>query len=260
MKKIFLLLLSFCFVAFLSSCSNETVHDSYSAFRNQTASQLYHTAKKEISGGHYNAAVKHLEALNALYPFGAYAESGLVNLVYAYYKNDANDEALAIADRYLRLYPQGHYSDYVYYMKGVVSFGLGFSWLQRKAGINPAPRDTSNLKEAYLSFSQLVQYFPQSPYVPDALARMRYIRNLFAEKEVGIASYYYSRKAYVAAANRASDVVVHYDRSPWVIPALSVMVKSYRKLGLTKLADNTMKVFGASYPNSKRYKKLVHAG
>lgn len=265
MKKFFLLLTITRSLAlallliFLSSCSNETVHDSYSAYRNQTASQLYHASKKEISGGHYNVAVKHLEALNALYPFGAYAEPGLVNLVYAYYKNDANVEALATADRYLRLYPQGSYTDYVYYMKGVVSFGQGFSWLQRKAGINPAPRDIAYLKEAYLSFNELIEYFPKSSYAPDAIARMRYIRNLFAEKEMGIASFYYVRKAYVAAANRASDVLVHYDGSPYVIPALVIMVKSYRKLGLTQMANNTMKIFGASYPNSPQYKKLAQA-
>lgn len=253
MKKLLLLC---CLVAALCGCSNNTVRDSFSAYRNQTASQLYHSSKTDLLKGHPHRAVKKLEALNALYPFGAYAEQGSINIVYAYYEDDDSDEALASADRYLRLYPRGNYSDYAYYMKGVIAFKQGFSWLQRKAGVNPAPRDLSNLKDAYLSFDQLLQTFPQSPYVPDAIARMRYIRNLYAEKEVGIAEFYYDRKAYVAAANRATDVVVHYDRSPYVIPALAIMVKSYRKLGLTQMANNTMKILEASYPHSKYIKKL----
>lgn len=245
-----------CLVALLSGCSSNALHDSFSAYRNQTASQLYHSSKKDLQKGHDNRAVKKLEALNALYPFGAYAEDGLINLVYAYYENDQADEAQAVADRYLRLYPRGHYSDYAYYMKGVIAFKQGFSWMQRKAGVNPAPRDLSNLKNAYLSFDELVQDFPQSPYVSDSIARMKYIRNLYAEKDVGIAKFYYNRKAYVAAANRANDVVVHYNRSPYVIPALVIMVKSYRQLGMTDMANNTMKIFEASFPHSKQLAEL----
>ncbi len=254
MKKILLL----CLLATLiSACSSNELHDSFTKYRNKTASELYHSSKKDLIHDHPNRAVKKLEALNALYPFGAYAEDGLINLVYAYYENDEADEALAAADRYLRLYPRGNYSDYAYYMKGVIAFKQGYSWMQRKAGVNPAPRDLSNLKSAYLAFNELVQSFPTSPYVPDAIARMRYIRNLYAEKEMGIANFYYERKAYVAAANRATDVVVHYDRSPWVIPALTLMVKSYRQLGLTEMANNTLKIFQASYPKSKNLKRLM---
>lgn len=254
MKKIILVGL---LAALLSACSSNTLHDSFSAYRNKTASELYHSSKKDLKDNHPNRAVKKLEALNALYPFGAYAEDGSINLVYAYYENDNADEALAAADRYLRLYPRGNYADYAYYMKGVIAFKQGFSWLQRKAGVNPAPRDLSYLKSAYLSFDQLVETFPQSPYVSDAIARMRYIRNLYAEKEVGIAKFYYGRKAYVAAANRANSVVMHYDRSPYVIPALTIMVKSYRKLGLTQMANNTLQIFEASYPHSRSLKRLM---
>lgn len=253
MKKILLVCL---LAALLSACASSELHDSYSAYKKETASQLYHESKKDLIKGHPNKAVKKLEALNALYPFGAYAEQGLINLVYAYYEDDEADEAMAAADRYLRLYPRGNYSDYAYYMKGVIAFKQGFSWMQRKAGVNPAPRDLSNLKTAYLSFNELVETFPQSPYVPDAIARMRYIRNLYAEKDVGIAQFYYDNKAYVAAANRANDVVVHYDKSPYVIDALNIMVKSYRKLGLNDMANNTLKIFQASYPNSKKLRKL----
>lgn len=259
MKKMKKILLLCSLATLLSACSSNELHDSYSAYKNETASQLYHSSKKDLIKGHPDRAVKKLEALNTLYPFGAYAEDGLINLVYAYYEDDQADEAMAEADRYLSLYPRGRYSDYAYYMKGVIAFKQGFSWMQRKAGVNPAPRDLSNVKTAYLSFNQLVLAFPQSRYVPDAIARMRYIRNLYAEKDVGIANFYYDRKAYVAAANRANDVVVHYDKSPWVVPALTIMVKSYRKLGLTQMANNTLRIFQASYPNSKALKRLMRS-
>lgn len=246
MVKKFLLIL---FVLVLCACSDKGIHVSYAAYRNKTAAELYNTSTTDLKKGHYNRAVKELEALNALYPFGAYAEQGAINLVYAYYKNDEPDEAQAAADRYLRLYPRGNYSDYAYYMKGVVAFQQGYTWLQRKAGVDRSLRDLTNLKAAYMSFNQLVVEFPQSAYVSDAILRMRYIRNLYAKHYLEVAQFYYDKHAYVAAANRANEVVVHYSHSPSVISALKIMIRSYRKLGLTEMANNTQKILTASYPN-----------
>ena len=255
MKK--LIFLPFLFATFLlSACSSNALHDSYDSYRHQTAAQLYHASKKDLLHGHPNQAVQTLQALNTLYPFGAYAEPGLVNLIYAYYKNDDIAESLAVTDRYLRLYPSGKYAGYVYYMKGVLAFQQGFTWLQRKTNVDPATRDLTHFKHAYLALSQLVIMMPKSAYASDAVIRMTYIRNLFAQRDARIAEFYYKRRAYVAAINRANSVIVHYDGSPWVIPALAVMVKSYRHLGLTSLANNTLKIFEASYPSSPVLKKL----
>lgn len=244
------LLLSACgLAAILSGCSNNALHDSFSQYKNQTAAELYQSSTVALQKGHDDSAVKRLEALNALYPFGTYAEPGLINLTYAYYKNDDDEEALATADRYLRLYPQGRYADYAYYMRGVISFSEGFTWLQKKAGINPAPMDLTSLNTAYLSFNELVHVFPNSAYQQDSLARMHYIRNLFAEKELGIAKFYAERKAYVAAINRASDVLTHYNRTPSVIPALKIMIDAYTALGMTQKANDTQQILKASFPN-----------
>lgn len=247
MKRLLILLLAST-ALILSACSDKGLHVSYAAYRNKTAEQLYNESVKDLKKGHDGRAVKALEAQNALYPFGAYAEQGSINMVYAYYENDEPDEAQAAADRYLRLYPRGNYSDYAYYMKGVVAFKQGYTWLQRKAGVDRSSRDLSNLKNAYMAFNQLVTEFPQSPYVPDAILRMRYIRNLYAKHNFDLAQFYYDKKAYVAAANRANEVVVHYAHSPYVIKALKIMIRSYRKLGLADMANNTQKILTASYP------------
>lgn len=255
MKKILLLLLGSA-VLLLTACSNEAIHSSYSAYSHLTARQLYVASKIDLKKGKYGHAVKTLEALNALYPFGPYSEEASANLIYAYYKNDDPDSAMAAADRYLRLYPRGHYADYAYYMKGVVALRQGLTWAQRKVGVALWPRDLTNAKTAYASFNELVTAFPDSVYTPDAILRMRYIRNIFAKRDATTAEFYYKRKAYVAAINRASNVVEHYNHSPSVINALAILVKSYRKLGMTKKANDTLKIFQASYPNAPQLKAL----
>ena len=255
MKNILFLFLT-AIAFFLTACADKGIHDSYSQYHDQTAKQLYTTAQKNIKHNRPDEAINKLEAQSALYPFGAYSEEGLVTLIYAYYLNDDFSEALATASRYLRLYPRGNDADYAYYMKGVISTNLGLSWTQRKAGINPVSRDLDGMKDAYFAFNQLVIGFPQSVYTPDALARMRYIRNLFAENAFDIAQFYYDREAYVAAANRATDVVMHYDGTPAVISALGLMIKSYRKLGMDTDANRAVAILQASYPNSSVCKSL----
>lgn len=256
MKKLCLSAL-LCLIFLLNGCStNESIHNSYDEYRNYTASQLYHSGTQYIKTRHYDKATTELEALNALYPFGAYAEEGQVNLIYAYYKNNEADEAIALADRYLRLYPDGKYAAYVYYMKGVIASDHGLNWIQRKFKADPSLRDTSYYQQAYMAFNQLLKTFPHSEYAPDAAMRIRYIRNLLASRQLRIAEFYFKEKAYVAAANRAQEVVKHYDKTPAVIPALGVMVKSYRALHLDKMANDTLAILAASYPTSKTYQGL----
>lgn len=243
-------------ITFLVGCAS-TSTDNFSAYKSMTSQQIFDNGEKALAQGKYAEAVKNFEALDALYPFGPNAEQGQLDVIYAYYKSGDPASALAAADRYIRLYPRGEHVDYAYYMKGLVNYQMGFTWLQRSLGSDPAPHDLTNKKQAFQAFNMLVTLFPDSRYTPDALQRMGYIRNLFARKNVIIARYYMKRKAYVAAANRASYVVQHFDRSPEVIPALVIMVKAYRALGLTKMVDSTLHIFAASYPNAPQLKSLL---
>lgn len=252
MKKLALILI---LLITLAGCAKTS--DTFSAYRGMKSKIIFDRAEKNLVHQNYSAAIKDYQALNALYPFGPYSQQGQLDVIYAYYKNDDSPSALAAADRYARLHPRGKYVDYAYYMKALISFQEGGTWLQRWAKTDMASRDIGDKKKAFLSFEQIVTIFPHSPYAYDSMLHMIFIRNMIARKQVLIARYYMKREAYVAAANRASYVVEHFEGSPEVIPALAVMVKAYRKLGLTSLIDNTMKIFQASYPDSKEFRALT---
>lgn len=225
-------------------------------YKNYTAKQIFDGGEHLLAKGEYADAVKHFEALDALYPFGPYAQQGQLDSIYAYYEKKDDAEAIAAADRYIRLYPRGPHADYAYYMKGLISYRQGFTWLQRSLGVDPAPRDLTDKRQSFLAFSQVVNFFPNSPYAQDSALRMHYIRNVIARHNLEIARFYYKRKAYVASANRAAFVVQHFEGAPAVVPALAVMVKSYRKLHLNKLAGNTLQILEASYPHSPEAERL----
>ena len=251
MKKLIVLsVLTFLLV----SCSSNK--DELAAYRHKTSAEIFNGAEKALANKSYGDAVKGFEALDAIYPFGPYAQQGQLDIIYTYYKNDDDPSAIAAADRYIRLYPRGKYVDYAYYMKGIISSTEGYTWLQKKFNVDQSERSLTNQKQAFLAFSEIVTMYPRSQYAADSLLRMRYLRNIIARHSLEVADFYFKHKAYVASANRASYVVRHFNGTPAVIDALAVMVKSYRKLGLTQLADSSYKILQASYPNSQAYKKL----
>jgi outer membrane protein assembly factor BamD len=65
-----------------------------------------------------------------------------------------------------------------------------------------------------------------------------------------VASYYLKRGAYVAAANRAKQVLTDYPDSPAVEDALWVLVQTYDRLGLTDLKADAERVLKLNFPDS----------
>ena len=219
--------------------------------------ELFNTGEKALAKGNYAEAVKNFEALNAIYPFWPRAKQAELDIIYAYYKSGDTASAITAADRYIRLYPRGLHTDYAYYMRGIVGFDLGSFWSQKLTDVNSAAYDASTLRQSFSAFTALVRTFPRSLYVSDALTRMRYIRNLMAQREIAIAEFYMKRHAYVAAANRASYVVQHFQGSPQIIKGLAIMVQAYRALNLPKIADSTYHLLQTNYPNAPELKRLM---
>lgn len=255
MKKIAVILI---LIALVAGCSKKN-QDPYKSLRHQTSSVIFNGGERALAKGNYGQAVHYFEALDAIYPFGPHAQQGQLDIIYAYYRSGDDASAMVAADRYIRLYPRSRSVDYAYYMRGIIGFTMGLSWLQKMAGTDPAPRDVSTLQQSFSSFATVVRLFPHSRYAPDSRLRMVYIRNLMARREIEIADFYLQKKAYVASANRASYVVQHFQGSSEVIKALAIMVKSYRALGLNKMADSSYRILQVSYPNSSELAKLQRA-
>ncbi|KPJ67869.1 MAG: hypothetical protein AMJ43_02655 [Coxiella sp. DG_40] len=234
----------------LFSCATES-KSGLDFFKNQTAQQIYEDGMQALSKKNYDSAVQHFEALDTLYPFGEYAESGLINLVYAYYKNGDYAAAAAVAERYIHLYPTSSRVDYAYYLKAMSNFEKDKTWLSNIYVRDPATRDLSSLQTAFIDFSELVTQFPKSEYAHDARNRMLYIRNLIARHELQVANFYLQHEAYVAAANRAAYIVEHFEGTPQVVEALKIMIKAYSALGNAKEANDALKVLKRNYPNVK---------
>ena len=67
--------------------------------------------------------------------------------------------------------------------------------------------------------------------------------------EVHVARYYMKRRAYVAAADRASTVIDKYQRTTAVPYALLVLQEAYTNLNMADLAKDVTRVYDLNYPN-----------
>jgi outer membrane assembly lipoprotein YfiO len=88
-------------------------------------------------------------------------------------------------------------------------------------------RDQQASRESYQAFKQVVDGFPQSRYATDAKQRMDYIVNALAEYELHVARYYFRRGAFVAAVNRAQQVLLEFQGAPATEEALYILVAGY---------------------------------
>ena len=243
MKLIYKISLAVLGILLLSSCVSDK--DPYA---NMSEQQIFESGQMSLRDEHFNKAVSAYEAQEAKYPYGPYARQEQLNIIYAYYKDGDYPSAEAAAQRYIHLNPEGRYVDYAYYMKAMSVFARAHHFLENYLPIDPALHNITPSIEAFNDFNRVVRDYPQSHYAADARLHMVYIRNGIARNNLKVANYYYSRRAYVAALNRARIVVFKFQGAPTVPDALLMMYKCYQKLELDQDAQATLKVLQLNYP------------
>lgn len=220
-----------------------------------SAERLYKDAHSEMSDSNWKDARTRLEAVESRYPFGIYAQQALVDLAYVNWKDDDPEQALAAISRFQQQYPNHPGTDYMLYLKGLVTFtppSAAFSNITRQ---DPSERDPKGLRQSYESFNDLIKRYPKSRYTEDAKKRVTWLVSTIAENETHVAQYYYERGAYVAAINRAQKVITDFQGVAIAEKALYIMVLSYDKLGMTQARDDVKRVLDKNFPNSKYYKQ-----
>ena len=140
-------------------------------------------------------------------------------------------------------------ADYVQYLKGLASFNDDLGLFGKFFDIDPSRLDPKSMREAFDVFRELTIRWPDSKYTPDATLRMNYLINAMAQSEVNIALLLQSRRVRrgdPTLARRSRD----FQRSPAAEEALTLIVRSYKALGLPELAVDAERVLQQNYPNN----------
>jgi outer membrane protein assembly factor BamD len=212
---------------------------------------LYAEGKDELASGGYERAIKIFERVEGRAAGTLLAQQASLDLAYAQHRSNDRAAALATLDRFIKLHPSSPALDYALYLRGVANFNDKLGILSALSRQDLSERDQQASRDAYQSFRQVVEQFPQSRYAADSKLRMDYIVNALAEYELHVSRYYFRRGAYVAAANRAQQVLLEFPQAPATEEALFLMATSYQQLGLDVLRNDAQRVLEKNFPKSR---------
>jgi outer membrane protein assembly factor BamD len=217
----------------------------------QAVEKLYAEGKDELNSGAYDRAARIFERVEGRAAGTLLAQQASLDLAYAQHRSNERAAAIATLDRFIKLHPSSPALDYAFYLRGIANFNDNLGILSSLSRQDLSERDQQASRDAYQSFRQVVEQFPQSRYATDARQRMDYIVNALAEYELHVSRYYYRRGAYVASANRAQQVLLEFPQAPATEEALFLMVTSYQQLGLETLRADAQRVLEKNFPDSR---------
>ena len=219
----------------------------------------YDQAQRRMAANNFFGAIESLEAIEAMYPFGKYAEQAQVELIYAYFMNADNEASHAAAEKFIRLHPRHPNIDYAYFMKGLSSYTRDNSLMVRLTDTDLSNRDISGAKESFSELNEFLIRFPESQYASYAKQRSIYLRNMIARNELAAADYYQSIDAHVAAIRRAKYVIENIPNSSENFRALKILESSYKYLGYTDLYEDVKEIINLNY-SDKDYTSSKDSG
>ncbi len=231
---------------FMSGCMSSEKDIDLSTYVDQTepADVLYNQGLANLNAGRLNEAAKKFAAVDRQHPYSEWARKSMVMGAFTNYRQGNYDDAVSSAKRYLTLYPSTDDAAYATYI-------IGLSYYRQ---IKDVTQDQKEARQTIQAMQELVTRWPDSEYVEDAKAKIRFANDQLAGKEMQVGRYYLERREYLAAVKRFRNVVENYSNTRQVEEALARLVEAYYALGLTDEAQTAAAVLGHNYPASPWYK------
>ncbi|MCR6499936.1 outer membrane protein assembly factor BamD [Shinella sp. CPCC 101442] len=228
----------------LSACQSDPDIDiSKLSGETESADTLYNQGLANLSAGKVGEANRKFAAVDRQNPFSDQARKALVMSAFTSYRQGQYEEAVTAGKRYLNLYPESSDAAYAQYI-----IGLAY-WKQ----IPSVTQDQRTSQQTLEAMKAVIDNYPDSEYVEDAQAKMRFARDQLAGKEMQIGRYYLERKEFIAAVSRFRVVVETYPMTNQIEEALARLVETYYAMGLASEAQTAAAVLGHNYPDSQWY-------
>ncbi|KAB2951596.1 MAG: outer membrane protein assembly factor BamD [Rhizobiaceae bacterium] len=238
----------------LTACASDADVD-LATYVEQTdpADVLYNQGLANLETGRLKEAAAKFDAVDRQHPYSEFARKSMVMSAFAQYRQGNYDEAINAGKRYVNLYPSTPDAAYAQYI-------VGLSYFRQ---IRDVTQDQKESRRAIEAMEEVVARWPDSEYVEDAKAKIRFARDQLAGKEMQIGRYYLERREYLAAIKRFRYVIEQYPNTRHVEEALARLTESYYAMGLTSEAQTAAAVLGHNYPDSQWYAdsfKLLQSG
>ena len=214
---------------------------------------LYNQGLANIKAGNIVEASRKFDAIDAQHPFSEWSQKALVMSTFTKYRLARYTDAVTAGNRYLNLYPRSDDAAYVQYL-------VGLSYWKQIVNVT---QDQKTSMQTIDAMQKVVDNYPDSEYVDDAQAKIRFARDQLGGKEMQVGRYYLERKEYLAAISRFRVVVEKYPNTNQIEEALARLVEAYYAMGVVQEAQTAAAVLGHNYPDSQWYAdsyKLLKSG
>jgi outer membrane protein assembly factor BamD len=205
--------------------------------------ELYSDAYDAMQAEEYHAAAGLFDEVERQHPYSSWATQAQLMAAYAYYEQNAYDDAVIALDRFIELHPSHRNAAYAYYLKALCYYEQ----------ISDVARDQKNTELALDSLVEVVRRFPNTDYARDASLKIDLTRDHLAGKEMEIGRYYENQGHYLAAINRFRRVIEKYQTTTHVPEALHRLTECYLALGIKDEAQAAAAVLGYNFPGSDWY-------
>ena len=169
--------------------------------------ELYSQGEQELERRRYIEARDSFRKIVERHPNTSWAPRARFLLGEAFYREGEFDKAVKEFETFLSFYPRHQVAD-------LVQYRLAMSYYDQ---LKPVEQDQGLTAKAMEQFRKLVKEYPDSRYATDALAKIDICRGRLAQKEVWVATYYFSQGNPGAARQRLEFVLKEYPRT-LVIP------------------------------------------
>ncbi|MBF0466627.1 MAG: outer membrane protein assembly factor BamD [Nitrospirae bacterium] len=195
------------------SCSKKDIKPTYTDPKDTYASAL-----KLIDNKEYEEGRKLLTEITNRGSATDYAPEAQLKIAESYTREDETELAVTEYRKFIRLYPGNKYAPYAQYMIATLTFNQ----------IEGADRGFRAAEDAIKEFNKLTEMFPRNPYREIIALRIQKCRNILAEHEFYVGSFYLKKEAFKAAVERFNVVLKKY-------PDFSNMPGLYYNLALANL-------------------------
>ena len=228
----------------LSACSGTKPRQRL-AYEERPVEALYNTGYQRLQSKRWNDAVDYFQEVERQHPYSEWARRAILMQIYAFYQNNAYQDANAAADRFIALFPGNPSAAYAFYMKAICNFEQ----------IVDVGRDQAYAEAALTGLRDVVRRYPNSSYAADARVKIDMVNDQLAGKEMAVGRFYQRANQPIGAMNRYKTVITNpeFQRTSHTPEALYRLVEVNVQLGLREEAVRNAAVLGHNFPGSPWY-------
>jgi outer membrane protein assembly factor BamD len=227
------------FLVFLVGCASK------SKIVPRTAEEQFEIAKNKYQQKKYDEAVNEFYKLIFSHPGVSFIDSAQFYLGMCYYWQE--DFSLAIAEfkKLLSSFPTSGLADDAEYFIPLCNYHMSLK----------APLDQEDTKLAIEGFTNFLDYYPDSPYVPRAKRYLFEAHNKLAEKTYKDGILYIKLKEYPAALIYFNEILDKYGDTKWAGKSTFKIAEVYQKQGQPSKALEKYKELVENFPQDDLVKE-----